>query len=152
MDFNDRATGDAAILVVGTQVLIDLGLGGSLIDLLRPANLISVFIGALFFWVIYSGATYVVARYLFDTPGQYAIYLRITGFASPTLLVIVFVSLLVSNALLVLVVGGAWFVLIVANGLSYTVDLSIEKAAASAVGGYVLIMIVQAIFGSIWNL
>ena len=67
MDFNDRATGDAAILVAVTQVLIMLGTGSSIVDVLfNPARLVSALISALFFWLIYTGATYVIVRYLLD--------------------------------------------------------------------------------------
>jgi len=151
MDFNDRATGDAAILVGGTQVLISIGLGLSLVQLINPLVLGSILLGGLFFWVVYAGATYAVSRFLFDGHGTYAIYLRITGFAYPTLLLIVFVSFFVSNPLIALVVSGAWFVLVVANGLTYVADLSIVKAAGSAIGGYILIVIVQTIFGNIFR-
>lgn len=155
MDFNDRATGDAAILVVVTQVLVALGLNTalglnrSLFDFLQPAALVSMLISALFTWVIYSGAVYVVSRYLLDGSGQYAIYLRITGFAYPTLLLVVFTAIFISNATLALALGGAWFVVVVANGLTYTVDLSLQKAFIAAIGGFVVVVIVQAIFGSI---
>ena len=151
MDFNDRATGDAAMLVAGTQILISIGLGLSLGQLINPLTLANILLGALFFWVVYAGATYAVSRFLFDGHGAYAIYLRITGFAYPTLLLIVFVSFFVSNPLLALVVSGAWFVLVVANGLTYVADLSIVKAAGSAIGGYILIVIVQTIFGNIFR-
>ena len=151
MDFNDRATGDAAILVAGTQVLIAVGLGLSLGQLINPLTLANVLLGGLFFWVVYSGATYGVARFLLDGHGTYAIYLRITGFAYPTLLVLVFVNLFVSNPLLVLVAGGAWFVVVVANGLAYVADLSIAKAAGAAIGGYILMIVVQTIFGNVFR-
>ncbi len=149
MDFNDRATGDAAILVAITQVLVSLGLGRSLFNLLNPFTLVQVLLSALFTWVIYSGAVYLVSRYLLDGTGQYAIYLRITGFAYPTLLLVVFTAILVSDLLLAFMLGGAWFVVVVAYGLMYTVDLPLAKAAAAAVGGFVVIVVVQAIFGSI---
>ncbi|MDK1018946.1 MAG: YIP1 family protein [Actinomycetota bacterium] len=150
MDFNDRATGDAAILVVTTQILLTLGRGTSLISLIHPFTLVQVLLGGLFFWVVYSGALYVVSRHLFDATGHYAIYLRITGFAYPTLLLVVFTAILLNSPLFALLLGGAWFVLIVANGLTYTVDLGMQKAVAAAIGGYILVVIVQAIFGSIW--
>ena len=149
MDFNDRATGDAAILVAMTQVLISLGLGRSLFALVNPFTLVQVLLGALFTWVIYSGAVYLVSRYLLDGTGQYAIYLRITGFAYPTLLLVVFTAIFVQDLLLAFMLGGAWFVVVVAYGLMYTVDLPLAKAAASAVGGFVVIVVVQAIFGSV---
>jgi len=149
MDFNDRASGDAAILVAITQVLISLGLGRSLINLLNPFTLLQVFLSALFTWVIYSGAVYLVSRFLLDGTGQYAIYLRITGFAYPTLLLVVFTAIFLSDVLLAFMLGGAWFVVVVAHGLMYTVDLPLPKAAVAAIGGFVVIVVVQAIFGSI---
>jgi hypothetical protein len=149
MDFNDRATGDAAILVAITQVLVALGLGTPLLDLLRPATLVQLLISALFTWVIYSGALYLVSRYLLDGSGQYAIYLRITGFAYPTLLLVVFTAIFISNSTLALALGGAWFVVVVANGLTYTVDLALQRAFLAAIGGFVVVVIVQAVFGSI---
>jgi hypothetical protein len=151
MDFNDRATGDAAILVAGTQVLISIGLGLSIGQLINPLTLLNILLGGLFFWVVYSGATYAVSKYLFDGHGSYAIYLRITGFAYPTLLVIVFVNFFIANPLIVLIASGAWFVLIVANGLTYVADLSIAKAGASAIGGYVLMVVVQTILGNVFQ-
>ncbi|MEN8041105.1 MAG: YIP1 family protein [Actinomycetota bacterium] len=149
MDFNDRATGDAAILVAVTQLLLTLGLGVSLLDLLHPTTLFRVLLGALFMWVIYSGAVYAIGRFLLDASGQYAIYLRITGFAYPTLLLIVFTALVIPIGFLAFLVGGAWFVVVVANGLTYTVDLPLQKSVLAAVGGLVLLVVVQEILGSI---
>lgn len=151
MDFNDRATGDAAILVVVTQILMTLGLGTSFVSLLNPFVLVQMLIGALFFWVVYSGAVYVVSRFLFDASGQYAIYLRITGFAYPTLLLMVFFAVVLPNAFLALVLGGVWFIVVVSHGLMYTVDMSLQRSVIAALGGYALIVVVQAIFGSIWR-
>ena len=148
MDFNDRATGDAAILVAITQVLLVLGTGTSLGTLINPINLIQVLISGLFFWVIYAGATYLIARYLLDGHGAYAIFLRITGFAYPTLLLVIFTSLFLSWPL-DLVVGGAWFVVIVANGLTYTADLPLQKAFVAAIGGFVAVTIIQQIVSGI---
>lgn len=149
MDFNDRATGDAAILVAITQILLTLGLGTSLLTLLNPVVLIQVLLGALFMWVIYSGAVYAISRFLLDASGHYAIYLRITGFAYPTLLLIVFTTLVIPWGLLAIFLGGAWFVVVVANGLTYTVDLPFQKAIVAAIGGLILVVVAQAIIGSI---
>lgn len=151
MDFNDRATGDAAILVAITQVLVSLGLGGSLIALVNPLTLLQLLLSALFTWVVYSGAVYLVSRYLLDGSGHYSIYLRITGFAYPTLLLFVFTAFFVQNTTLAFLLGGSWFVVVVANGLTYTVDIALPKAAVAAIGGFVTIVIAQAIFGSIFT-
>ncbi|MCL1594053.1 MAG: YIP1 family protein [Actinomycetia bacterium] len=151
MDFNDRATGDAAILVAVSQALIAIGLGQSLLGLLNPLTLISLMINAVFLWVIYSGATYAISRYLLDGHGTYASFLRITGFAYPTLILIVFVSIFVNNALLAFVISGVWFVVIVANGVMYLADLAREKAFIAAIGGYILIVIVRTIFANLFS-
>jgi hypothetical protein len=150
MDFNDRATGDAAILVAGTQILIMLGTGFSVTDVLfDPFRLISALISALFFWLMYTGATYVIVRYLFDGEGSFATMLRITGFAYPTLLVLIATNLfLPRNFSLALLVGGAWFVVVVANGVLYVADLPIAKAFLASVGGFVLVIIIQSILAS----
>ncbi len=149
MDFNDRATGDAAILVGVTQILLALGTGSSIVDLINPLRLATLLINGFFFWVLYSGAVYGVSKYLFQGHGTYAPVLRITGFAYPTVLIIVFVNLFVSSGLLVLLIGGAWFVVVVANGMSYVADLPIEKAFGAAIGGYVLLVIVQTIMSGL---
>ena len=158
MDFNDRATGDGAILVAITQVLLALGTGSSLIDLLNPLTLIQLLISGLFFWLLYSGATYAIARFLFDGHGSYAFYLRVTGFAYPTLLVLIFAEFLLGGVdlpilgdafPLVLILGAAWFVVIVANGITYIADLPLQKAFASAIGGYVVVVILQAILSGL---
>ncbi|MFV1999137.1 MAG: YIP1 family protein [Acidimicrobiia bacterium] len=151
MDFNDRATGDAAILVAVTQLLIVVGLGESIVGLLNPLFLIGVLINAVFLWVVYSGATYAVAKYLLDGHGTYASYLRITGFAYPTLIVIVFVTIVVSNGFLAFAISGIWFVVVVANGVMYLADLSREKAFAAAIGGFVVVVIVRTIFANLFS-
>jgi len=151
MDFNDRATGDAAILVVVTQLLIAVGLGQSVLGLLNPLFLIGLLINAMFLWVIYSGATYAVAKYLFDGHGTYASFLRITGFAYPTLILIVFVSIILSNGILAFAISGIWFVVIVANGVMYLADLAREKAFAAAIGGFIVVVIVRTIFANLFS-
>jgi hypothetical protein len=149
MDFNDRATGDAAILVAGTQILLALGTGASIISLLNPFTLVSVIVAGLFFWLIYSGATYAIARFVFDAHGEYPFYLRVTGFAYPTLLVLIFADLVFDNFALILIVGAALFVVIVSTGIAYISDLNREKAFGAAIGGYVAVTIIQTIMSGL---
>lgn len=152
MDFNDRATGDAAILVAISQALLVLGTGTRIVDLLDPFTLVSVLVSGLFFWLLYTAATYVIVRYLLEGHGTFAVYLRITGFAFPTLLLLIFSNLLFDGSELfplVLIAGGAWFVLIVTRGITYAADIPTPKALIGAVGGYVAITILQAILGSL---
>lgn len=149
MDFNDRATGDAAILVGITQILLSFGTGRSIGWLLNPLNLIEVLIAGAFFWLLYSGITFLIVRYLFDAYGTFPIFMRITGFAFPTLLVIIFATFVTDNFLLTLIIGAGWFVVIVARGISYIADLDATKSFLAAIGGYVGVVIVQSILSGL---
>jgi len=148
MDFNDRATGDGAILVAITQVLLALGTGVSIGHMLRnPLDIVAILLSGGVFWLLYSGATYAIVHYLLNGHGAFPMYLRISGFAYPTLLVLIFARLLFDydQFALILVVGAAWFVVIVARGISYVSDLATSRALVAAVGGYVAVVIVQQI-------
>ncbi|MDJ0962081.1 MAG: YIP1 family protein [Acidimicrobiia bacterium] len=150
MDFNDRATGDGLILVAVTTVLFALAAPSSLLGLVTSLGGITLIIRALiqaaFFWLVYSGLTYAISRFLLDGGGSYPTILRIVGFAYPTLLVGLATDVLITNAILSFLVGSIWFLAIVAAGVRYTADLALQKAAVAAAGGFIAWIIVQRIF------
>ncbi len=147
MDFNDRATGDGLVLVVVTQVLLMLGGGNSLLGLVGSLGaVIAGLLQALVFWLAYSGIAYAVAKFLFRGGGAYATYLRITGFAYPTLLLLLFTSRFISSGTLAFAAGSLWFLAIVAYGIHYISDLDLVKSGASAFGGIVGWVIISSIF------
>ena len=149
MEYNDRATGDAAMLVGGTSILLALGSGATLSDLLNPIRLIGVVLSAFVLWLIYTGAVYLISTYLLDGHGTFATLLRITGFAFPTLLLLIFTNIVFDNTFLILVTGGAWFIVVVGSGLMYASDLSRDRAFIAAIGGWVAYVILQAILAGI---
>lgn len=149
MDFNDRATGDAAILVAITQILLAIATGVSLLGLLNPVTLIRIMIAGLIFWLIYSGATYAIVRFIFEGSGTYPFYLRVSGFAYPTLLMTIFGNFLFDNFALILLVGAALFIVVVATGVSYVADIDRAKAYGAAIGGYAAVVVIQTILGSL---
>lgn len=149
MDFNDRATGDAAMLVGITQILLTLGTGASLLNLVNPITLVQVLIAGAFFWLLYSGATFAIVRFIFDGHGGFPIFLRIAGFAFPTLLLLIFANFISDSFLLVLIIGAGWFVLIMARGITYIADLNQAKAFTAAIGGYAAVVIIQSILSGI---
>lgn len=147
MDLNDRATGDAAIFVVVTQVLLLLAAGNSLFGLaINVLSVISVLLSALVMWLVYSGITYAAAKFLLQGDGSFATFLRIAGFAYPTLLLTVFTSRVIDNGTLAFVAGSVWLLAIVTAGVRYVAELPTERALLSAVGGLIGLVIVQAIF------
>ena len=149
MEFNDRATGDGALLVGITSILLALGQGGSIGDLLNPINLVTIVLSGFILWLIYTAAVYLIAKFLLDGHGTFATVFRITGFAFPTLLLMIAANVLFNNTFLIVATGGAWFVVIVAFGLIYTADLARERAFVAAIGGWVAYIIIQSILAGI---
>ena len=151
LDLNDRATGDALVLVAVTRLLILLGLGWSLFGLATSLSgfeiLIASFVSAAIFWLAYSGLVLAIVRFGFKGEIKYAITMRVTGFAYPTLLLTVFTLRLGLPAVPALLLGAVWFVFIVAHGVRYESELPLERCVAAAAGGLVLWVIVASIFG-----
>jgi hypothetical protein len=146
MDFNDRATGDAFILVVVTQILLFLAGGNSLLGLATDLpSVIGGLLDALIFWLVFAALAYAAARFLFRGEGGYATFLRFTGFAFPTLLLGVATNYLISNNQLAFIAGAAWFLAIVAYGIHYVSDLDLPKAAVSAIGALLAWIVLSAI-------
>ncbi len=147
MDLNDRATGDAFLLVVATRlVLILVGTGFGLLGL--AFNLLTVLFGllnAVVGWLVYGAVTYFAAKQLFRGDGNFAVFLRMAGFAYPTLVLMIFTFWLIPYRPLALVTGALWFLAIMAYGTHYVADLSLDRAAASAGFGFVGLIIVDLI-------
>jgi len=152
MDFNDRATADGLMFVVGTRILLLLGFGGSILGLATSGLgglevLFYSMVNAIVFWLAYAGLTYAVARFLLQAGGTYAIYLRMTGFAYPTLLLLIVTARLGLPSYAAFLVGSVWFLAVVTRGITYESDLPTERAAIAAGGGLIAWMIVASIIG-----
>jgi hypothetical protein len=147
MDFNDRATGDALILVALTEVVLLLGLGASVLGLVFGLpSVVGAILQALIQWLVVAAVSFAAVRYLFNGEGGYATYLRIVGFAFPTLILWLFTVKIIDNGELALFVGAVWFLAVVAYGVHYIADLDLAKSATAAVLGYVGWRILSAIF------
>jgi hypothetical protein len=148
MDFNDRATGDALIIVAITEVLIIIAGGTSLFGLVTGlASVLSILLSTVIFWLIYSGLVYAVAVYLFRGDGHYPVYLRIAGFAFPTLLLTIATTQIFGVGLIGNLVGSLWFLLVVAYGTHYISDLPLDRSLVAAVLGWAGWIVVSTILG-----
>jgi len=151
MDFNDRATGDALVLVGLTQILMFAGFAGGLNSLFNTGLwelLISFVLGGLVQWLLYSGIAWAIVRYVAQAGGEYATYLRFTGFAFPTTLVSLAVAIAMdSTGLIPFIAGFVWFIAIIARGIEYESDLATDRAWFVAIGALGGLLIVDAIFG-----
>ncbi len=141
MDFNDRATGDGLVIILVSRVLLQVGFGTSLFGLARSLTglefLLAIAINTAIFWLAYSGIVYAIGRYVLEGGGSYALLLRITAFAYPTLLLLLVTDRLIGNTLLALIAGSLWFLAVVTHGVRYATDLPLEKAVIAAGGGMV---------------
>ena len=151
MDFNDRATADGLIFVAVTRFLILLGSGWTILGLVSTLGTIEIFVtsilNALIFWLAYSGITFAITKFLLGGSGSFAVFLRITGFAYPTLLLLIFTAQLDLPVYAALTIGFAWFIAIVTRGVTYEGDLPVPKALMAAVGGYVGWVVISSILG-----
>jgi len=151
MDLSDRATGDAVILVAITQVLMFLGIWGgrsSLFSARLWEVLFQFVLGGLVIWLVYAGVVFAIIRFLIQGPGEFATYLRFSGFAFPTrLLAIAVVLLLDQISVLAVVIGSIWFLAIMARGIQYESDLPADRAWLVAIGALAGAIVVNAIFG-----
>jgi hypothetical protein len=149
IDFNDRATGDALVFVIIARFLMFLGFGGSFLGVVTNRAWLEVLLFSLFnalvFWLAYAGIVLVVVRSLFQASGNYAFFLRLTGFAYPTMLLTVFTFRLGLEPVLALLVGSVWLLAIVTQGVRYETDLPAERAVVAAVlglAGWVIVALI----------
>jgi len=134
MEFNDRATGDALIIVAVTEVLFIIAGGTPLFGLVTSFTAVmSSLLSTVIFWLIYSGLVYAIVVYLFRGDGHYPIHLRMVGFAFPTLLLTIASAQIFGNDLIATLVGSLWFLLVVAYGAHYVSDLPLDRSIVAAV-------------------
>jgi hypothetical protein len=148
MLFNDRATGDALLLVAVTQVVVWLGLGvpGGFDGFVR-----SLFGGA-WLWIIVSGIAWAVARYFLDGDGSYAPVMRVVGFAFPTRILLILVGYLDIPWQAGLIVGNLWFLFVIAAGVGVVMEIPRQKAAVAAAAGLGGYLIIELVFGGLYTL
>lgn len=148
MDLNDRATGDALIIVAITQVLFLFAGGTSLFGLVTSlVSVLSALLTTVMFWLIYSGLVYAVAVFLLRGGGHYPVYLRIAGFAFPTLLLTIATTQIFGAGLIGTLLGSLWFLLVVAYGTHYVSDLPLDRSIVAAVLGWAGWIVVSTILG-----
>jgi hypothetical protein len=151
MSFNDRATGDALVLVGITQLLMFAGIAGGLRSVFNIGAwdlLVALILAGLVQWLLYSAIAWALVRYVVQGSGDYATYLRFTGFAYPTTLATLAVALVIKQGgLIPFVLGFAWFIAIIARGIEYESDLPRARAWLVAVGAFGGLLLVDAILG-----
>ncbi len=151
MDFNDRATGDALILVLVTRFIIFLGSGFSFFGVVTNLDGIGILffslLNAAWFWLLYAGATFGIVKLIFQGEGNYAFYMRATGFAYPTMLLVIVTRQLDITAVAALLLASVWLIAIMTRAVQYGSGLNIQQSFAAAGGG----MLGWIIFALVWG-
>lgn len=150
MELNDRATGDALIIVAITELVFLVAGGTPLLGLVTGiAGVLSTLISTIMLWLIYSGLVYAAAVFLFRGDGRYPAYLRIVGFAFPTLLLTIATARIFEGDLIGTLVGSLWFLLVVAYGIHYVSALPLDRSIVTALLGWAGWIVISAIFGGL---
>ena len=159
MDFNDRATGDAFFILVAARLLLFLGLigFGGLSNLFGLAVTIQLFlefmIAGIIFWLLYSGLVWAILRFLLNKRTNFALLMRMVGFAYPTVLLVIaivqFSPAGLFAASVATIIGSLWFLAVIARGLEYAADIPVIQGLLVGIGGYVGYVIVSAILSGL---
>jgi uncharacterized MAPEG superfamily protein len=75
------------------------------------------------------------------------VYLRIVGFAFPTLLLTIATTQIFGAGLIGTLVGSLWFLVVVAYGTHYISDLPLDRSIMAAVLGWAGWIVVSTILG-----
>jgi hypothetical protein len=137
------ATGQAALVI--TLAAIASGIGSIASDDL-VGDLIGGLIGAFIGWAVWAAVTYFIGSTVFKGTATWGELLRTLGFAqAPGLLYVV--GLLPGVGGFAKVVIGIWVLIAGVIAIRQALDITTGKAVAVAVLGWVLLMILMAVFG-----
>jgi hypothetical protein len=137
VEADSSATGQAALVVVLAAIASAIGSANG--------NAIGGLIGALLGWAVWAAVTYFIGATLFKGTASWGELLRTLGFAqAPGLLYVVgFIPVLGAIAKLLI---GIWVLIAGIIAIRQALDISTGKAVATALLGWLLLMIVMAVF------
>lgn len=137
VEADGTATGQAALVVVLSAIAAAIGSVNQ--------NAIGGLIGALVGWAVWAGVTYFIGATLFKGTASWGELLRTLGFAQAPGLLYVVGIIPVLGALAKLVIG-IWVLIAGIIAIRQALDISTGKAVATALLGWVLLMILMAVF------
>jgi hypothetical protein len=137
------ATGQAAIVVAIAAVASAIGAAGH-----EGVNIFGTLIGALLSWVIWAGLTYLIGDKVFGGTATWGELLRTLGFAqAPRVLLVL--GIIPVFGLLVWVAVAVWVLIAGIIAIRQALDFSTQKALLTALIGWVIVMVVSALFGGL---
>ena len=137
VEADSSATGQAALVVVLAAIASAIGSVNQ--------NAIGALVGALVGWAVWAAVTYFIGATLFKGTASWGELLRTLGFAqSPGLLYVVgIIPILGAVAKLII---GIWVLVAGIIAIRQALDISTGKAVITALLGWLLLMILMAVF------
>ncbi len=133
---------DGAIVVATVYALLMAPLIIEGVSVISAARLI---LSGMFSWIILSGLVYLVGRHLLEGYGSFPGVMAATSIGTPVLLSSIALAPFVDPFVARLIVS-VWLVLTLWMAARLALELSRDKAALAAVGGWVAFIVVSAIF------
>jgi hypothetical protein len=119
---------------------------GSAIGSWQSGDPLGGLIGALLGWAIWAAVTYFIGRVVFKGTATWGELLRTLGFAqAPGMLYVV--GLIPVIGTLAKIIIGCWVLVAGIIAIRQALDISTGKAVAVAILGWLLLMILMAVFG-----
>jgi hypothetical protein len=137
VEADGTATGQAALVVVLAAIASAIGSVNQ--------NAIGGLIGALIGWAIWAGVTYFIGATLFKGTASWGELLRTLGFAQAPGLLYVVGIIPVLGAIAKLAIG-IWVLIAGIIAIRQALDISTGKAVVTALLGWLLLMILMAVF------
>ena len=138
---HDRdATGQAAIVVVGTSIAMGIGLGVSAGDFV---SLLWVIAFGLIGWALYAWITYFVGTRVFagpETQADWGELARTLAFATSPRALLIF-GLVPALAAVLLTVVGIWVLITTVVALRAALDFSTGRAIGTAIVGWIVMVL-----------
>ena len=141
VEADTTATGQAAVVVVLGAIASGIGMAGG-----GPGGIIAGVLGSLIGWVLWAGITYLIGDKVLGGTATWGELLRTLGFAqAPRVLAVL--GLIPGLRWIVAAAIGVWLLITGLVALRQALDFSTGKAVATAVLGWLAMMIPMAILG-----
>ena len=134
---------DGAIVVAAVYAILMAPIVWAGGEVFAAARLV---LSGLFAWIILSGLVSLVGRHGLEGYGSFPGVMAATSIGTPVLLSALLLAPFVDPFPARLIVS-TWYVLTLWVAARVALELSPEKAAAAAIGGWVAFLVVSAIFG-----
>lgn len=133
---------DGAIVVAFVYAVLMIPV---VLDGIPLFSAIRLVLSGMFAWIILSGLVYLVGRHAFEGWGSFPGVMAATSIGTPVLLGSLLLAPFI-DPFPAQLIASAWYVLTLWMAARVALELNADKAALTALGGWVAYLVVSAIF------